>query len=229
MKSEAGFSLNGLHLKCIGWIFTLCTVAAYAFFPADSDSTVKWILTIAGNISLPIFAFLLVEGFAYTQNRERYALILLAAAVLTEPFYDYVCNGTWFSLNDANGQNILFAMVFGMIQLFFLHYIGTGSVFRRIFCVVAVICSAIWTFMVNIPGGVYFATMVGVFYLLHEREGAMFVLGGFFSLLQMVAPVLAIPVLYFYNGERGSYNKYIFYAAFPMVWIVAALIKFFLI
>lgn len=225
MKKLASLSLSGLHLKLIGWLFTLCTVAAIVFFPLKSVAIPKIILSYAGYISLPIFAFLLVEGFVFTRSMERYFFLLLAAAVITEPFYDYFCTGSWLNLVDSNGQNILFAMVLGLVQLYFLRYLGTANFVRTFFCVVMVICSAVWTFVLNIPNGFYFQLLVGIFYLLHDRELLMLILGAVLGLLSLGTPVLAFPLLYIYDGERGSYSKYLFYIAYPLVWILAAVVK----
>ena len=83
------------------------------------------ILSYLGYISLPIFGFLLVEGFRNTGDFRRYAITMVITAVVTEPFYDYACNGVWLDLAEANGQNILFALVLGLVQLHFLQAMGT--------------------------------------------------------------------------------------------------------
>ena len=124
MKKFSDISLNGLHLKLIGWAFTLFHLAAMLLFPLGESSAVKVILSFLGYIALPFFAFMLVEGFAYTDSRIRYVLLLAAAAVLTEPFFDYYMCGSWLDFESANGQNILFAYVLGFFQLYFISYMA---------------------------------------------------------------------------------------------------------
>ena len=49
------------------------------------------------------------------------------------------------------------------------------------------------------------------------------------GLITLITPALMIPVLTRYNDEPGEYNKYIFYIAYPLVWIVAAMLKYFVL
>lgn len=221
--TESRVPCNGLTLKCVGWLFTLCALAAAFFFP--QPCALKTILTYLGYISLPIFAYLLVEGFVYCRSLGKYILTLGVAAVITEPFYDYFCLGTWLDLGGANGQNILFAMAVGLVQLSILRALGTAKLGRTVACVLMVLAACVWSFILNIPCGAYFQLMVGIFYLLHNQEKLMLAVAAALSLLLLHTPVLAIPLLYFYDGQRGSYNKYLFYIAYPLLWMAAAMVK----
>ena len=225
MNKLKDLCLNGFQLKLIGWACTLCGVAAILFFPMTSMGILKVILTYIGYIALPIFAFLLVEGFALTENLSRYALLLGICALVTEPFYDFVCTGHWLDTASGSGQNIFFAMLLGLLQLRFVHYMGTGSLVRKIACGSMVFATALWTTYLNIPYGFYFEMMVGIFYLLHDNEKWMFWITGVISAFSMGTPALGILAILAYDGERGSYNKYLFYVAYPLIWIVTALIR----
>ena len=220
---ERKLSLNGLGLKCLGWVFTLCAVGGFLI----PDSIAGGVLAYLGYISLPIFAFLLVEGFQNTENYNRYVLALLIAALVTEPFYDYACNGVWLDMVELNGQNILFGLALGMVQLYFLKAMGTGSAGRIVASGLMVLCSALWCFILNVPGGALLQLMVGLFYLLKEHPRAMYASAGAIGLLFGGTPVLALPLVAFYNGERGKYCKYIFYAAYPVLWAGIAIVKLF--
>lgn len=218
---ERKLSLNGLGLKCLGWVFTLCAVGGFLI----PDSIAGGVLAYLGYISLPIFAFLLVEGFQNTENYNRYVLALLIAALVTEPFYDYACNGVWLDLAEANGQNILFALALGLVQLHFLQAMGTGNVGRILASGLMVLCSALWCFLLNVPGGALLELTAGLFYLLKEHPRAKYGSVGAVGLIFGVTPVLALPLVARYNGERGSYCKYIFYAAYPVLWALVAIVK----
>jgi len=225
MSKLKNLSLNGLQLKLIGWLFTLCFAASILLFPMDSAGTAKIILTYLGYISLPIFAFLLVKGFENCRKLHVYLLTLVAAAVITEPFYDYFCTGYWLDIMGQSGQNILFAMIIGLMELYFLRYMGTASAPRTLASIFMVICSGVWTIILNIPFGFYFAAMVGVFYLLRDKKWVMLTVAAVLSLVFLISPVVGVGVLCFYNGERGKYSKFWFYALYPAVWILAALAK----
>lgn len=218
---KRGFSLNGLGLKCLGWVFTLCAAGGLLI----PDSAAGGVLAYLGYISLPIFGFLLVEGFRYTEDFRRYAFTVAAAALITEPFYDYACNGVWIDLAGANGQNILFALVLGLVQLYFLRAMGTGNVGRILASGLMVICSALWCFVLNVPGGGLLELTVGLFWLLEDFPRTKYAALGVVGLVSGVTPVLALPLTALYNGERGSYCKYIFYGAYPALWAVIALVR----
>ena len=236
MKKWSELSLNGLQLKLLGWFFTLFHLASLLFFP-EGGSVVATVLSFIGYMALPIFAFLLVEGFAYTENRIRYVLLLLGAAVLTEPFYDYFHCGVWFDFEAANGQNILFTYVVGIVQLYFISSMGTRAPLRTVLTVIMVFSCAIWMLILNVPYGGIVQLLIGIFYLLHEHPRVKNWLAAAVGLvtvspslmLPMVTPALMIPVLTCYNDEPGEYNKYIFYIAYPLVWIVAAMLKRFVL
>ena len=227
MKKWSDISLNGLQLKLLGWAFTLCHLASLLFFP-EGGSVPAAILSFLGYMALPIFAFLLVEGFAYTESRIRYVLLLLGAAVLTEPFYDYFHCGVWFDFEAANGQNILFAYVIGIVQLYFISSMGTRALLRTVLTVIMVLACAVWMVILNIPCGGILQLLIGVFYQLHEHPRGKNWLAAAVGLFR-ITPALMIPVLTCYDDEPGEYNKYIFYIAYPLVWIVAAMVKLFLL
>jgi len=229
MKKLTSISLTGLHLKLIGWFFTLFYLAALMLFPAEDTGMAKMILTYIGYISLPFFAFLLVEGFAYTRSRIRYSLFLLGAALLAEPFYDFFCCGAWLDFEAVNGQNILFAYFLGVVQLYFISYMGTGTIVRTVCTVVMVLACGIWAVIFNIPGGGCVQLLVGIFYLLHEHPRVKNWLAAAAALLCLTTPVLAVPVITWYNDDPGDYNKYLFYVAYPAIWMVAVLVKFWLV
>lgn len=218
---ERKYSLNGLGLKCLGWVFTLCAVGGI-MLPGGVPGA---ILSYLGYISLPIFAFLLVEGFRNTGDFRRYAITMVITAVVTEPFYDYACNGVWLDMVELNGQNILFGLALGMVQLYFLKAMGTGSAGRILASGLMVLCSALWCFLLNIPGGALVEVSVGLLYLLEDHPRAKYGSVGALGLLFGVTPVLALPLVACYNGQRGNYCKYIFYAAYPALWALVAIVK----
>ena len=66
--------------------------------------------------AIPIFAYLLVEGFRRTGNLKKYILRLLAAAILSELPYNLAYGGR---LLDISSRNPVFAMVLGLVLLYF--------------------------------------------------------------------------------------------------------------
>src|SRR5699024_11375707 len=72
-----------------------------------SLSTWATILQMIGWLSVPVFAFLLVEGFQHTSSFKRYLLTMLGFAVVSEIPYDQIgrasCReGVWSAGGDGD-------------------------------------------------------------------------------------------------------------------------------
>lgn len=65
-----------------------------------------------GRLSFPLFAWLLVQGEAHTQNFRQYALRLLGMAVLSQPIYQLT-----FEIEPFEDFNILFTLLLGLLCL----------------------------------------------------------------------------------------------------------------
>lgn len=80
-------------------------------------------LRIVGRLSLPIFAFLIANGFKHTSNVKKYLLRLFAFAVISEiPFDLFIENK--LSIIEFNGlipdvrlDNVLFTFTIGLLYL----------------------------------------------------------------------------------------------------------------
>lgn len=222
MEQKKKFALNGLALKILGGVFTLIGAIGMAFLP---DGVAQTAVQVVGYVSLPIFAFLAAEGFLHTENLERYIVTVLVTAVISEPFYDYACNGVWLDYGSANGQNMLFGVGVGLLQLFFLRYAGTGSAKSVVLTVLMLLASISWAFVLNICCGIYFVLSMALFYLLRERKAIYNAAITAISFPVYLVPALGLLPVSRYSGERGDYNKYIFYGLYPAMWMVLALIK----
>lgn len=71
------------------------------------------VLRSIGRVSFPIFCYLLVQGTMHTRDVRRYALRLLAVAVLSEGVYDILFYGA-FTLAH---QNVIFTLLIGLGML----------------------------------------------------------------------------------------------------------------
>ena len=93
--------------------------AATALYDSAGEAVGKHILLpevlalrCVGRLAVPIFCFLMAEGCARTHDRKRYAARLLGFAVLSEPAFDLMCSGVWFSPDE---QNVLWTLLLGAL------------------------------------------------------------------------------------------------------------------
>ncbi len=212
--------LDGRKLKIIGWVFTILGALGVT---ACRDTISGTVLVYLGRIALPIFAFLLVEGFMNTNNMERYFLSLAIAAVVAEPFYDYACQGMWLDFSSATGQNPLFAFVIGLIEVFFLHHAVTHG--KTVSAILMVIAAPLWGFVFNIHYGMTLMLLCGVFYILREKKTARIWTAAVAGAIPYLTPALGVLPTALYSGERGKYPKYLFYALYPAMWALLAVIR----
>lgn len=98
----SGFTLKILAI--IGMTFNHASHVLSSFMPWEVMITIYWL----GGITFPIMAFLLVEGFLHTSNVSKYALRLLAFAVIAQVPYT-LCFG-WTA-------NVLFTLLIGLLML----------------------------------------------------------------------------------------------------------------
>ena len=83
--------INTFTLKCIAIISMLIDHIGMVLFPE------QLIFRMIGRLAFPIFAYVLVEGFFYTKNINKYLLRLGVFAIVSEVPFDLAYSGKWFS------------------------------------------------------------------------------------------------------------------------------------
>lgn len=80
--------MSAFTLKLIALVTMIIDHVGAIFFPQFI-----WLRYI-GRLSMPIYAFLLVQGYMHTRNFNRYALRMGIFALLSEVPYDLLFQGT---------------------------------------------------------------------------------------------------------------------------------------
>ena len=125
---KKGISQEGLKLLAcvtmlidhVGYVLVLPMYQQVAVVNGNVLSSAKilymayLLLRSIGRLAMPIFAFLLVEGFHHTRNRKKYALRLLIGALLSEIPYNLVISGSpvW-----RYQQSIMITLLIGFCAL----------------------------------------------------------------------------------------------------------------
>lgn len=185
------------------------------------------VMQLIGGLAVPIFAFLLVEGFRHTSSFRKYFLTLLLFAVLSEIPFDYAYSR---KILDLSEQNALVTMTVSLLMLYFLKMLkekdGAGYHFVRLFIV---LCAVAWVTLLRAQYGFCIVLLTAIFYLFYGKNGWKTFLGAIVSLLYVTGP-LAFYGIWCYNEKRNDrLPKYVYYVFYPahllVLGIIGGLIK----
>lgn len=175
------------------------------------------VFQLLGGLAVPVFAFLLVEGFVHTGSYRRYLLRMLLFAVISELPYDFAMSGQWV---DWSSQNLLVTLTVCLVMLYGLRLFSASRVVQALIVAAAVL----WSGMMRAGFGLCEVLLTAAFYLLRDKPKAKLTVGSLISLMYVTGPVSTF-ALSRYNGQRGAHwNKYLFYALYPLHLLLLGLI-----
>lgn len=175
---------------------------------------------IIGRIAFPVYCFLLVEGYFHTSNVKKYGKRLLLFAFISEIPFDLAFYG---SVGFAH-QNIFFTLFIGLVAIYFLEKKEQKYNFDKSLVIAAAgILAMVLSVDYSIMGVIYILSFYFTRNFFKKRQllymaGIMLFTNLMSSPLQQFS-LLALPFIYFYNGEPGLKNKFLqilFYAAYPL-------------
>ncbi|MEL7647601.1 MAG: TraX family protein [Sedimentibacter sp.] len=180
----------------------------------------QFMYRIIGRIAFPIYCFLLVEGYVHTGSVKKYGLRLLIFALISEIPFDLAFYGRIGFVH----QNIFFTLFIGLAAIYFMEkYGGSGTAVNYLIFAAAGMLSMILKVDYNIMGIIYIVAFYLTRNMVRDKRmitmaTVMFITNFMSSWLQQFS-LLALPILYFYNGQLGPKNKFlqmVFYAAYPL-------------
>lgn len=238
------FSLSGSALKWIGLVLTALgafsmavlqrgvleldgytNASLYEALQPGSElfgtASLAVVCTLLSALGLPIYTKLLLEGWKHTSSPKRYLLRLALCALASEIPYDLAYRGRWF---DPSAQNPVWGIVLAVIMLelirrYALPHKGVAGVALKAAFIAA---AAVWAVLLQSQLGVMFVLLAALFYCFEGSEVSVMLGGIALTVLQFPAPFGMIFV-YWYNGERGSAPRRLFYWAYPVLLAVFAL------
>lgn len=185
------------------------------------------VMQLAGGLAVPIFAYLLVEGFKNTSNFRRYLQSVFIFALISEIPYD-LANSQ--KLVDWSSQNALLTTSICLIMLYFLDMLKDkkGVAYYAIRFTI-VFCAVLWVSIFRAAYGLCMVLLVADFYLLYHRSVIKTVFGMIVSLLYVTGP-LSFYGIWFYDKERNDrLPKYVYYAFYPLHLLVLGVITKFIL
>ncbi len=187
-------------------------------------STWASVLQLIGGLAVPVFAFLLVEGFQHTSSYRRYLLTMLGFAILSEVPYDLAMSAT---LLDTTSQNALFTMTICLVMLYGLRlFQSKKGVLYRLSQGTIILAAILWCNLLGCSFGLCTVLLTAVYYLLYDRAGLKVIMGCAISTMYVTGP-FSTYAIWSYDGERGwNKNKYLFYVFYPLHLLILGLLTY---
>ena len=186
-------------------------------------ATVALILQAMETVAVPIFVFLLFEGFLHTSDWKRYMARVGALAVLSEIPFDFALNG---KMLEFSSQNPVLGLLLCMVLLCLFRRFAD----KKLMCVIVALAASLWAVMLKIDHGVPMVLMICIIYLFRNKRMFM----GFsgvavaamctaISPFYLVAP-MGFLAIHFYNGEEGNSSRLVNYLFYPVTLLSIALV-----
>lgn len=181
------------------------------------------IFQLLGGLAVPVFAFLLVEGFMHTSSYKKYVLTMLGFALLSEIPYDLAMSDALF---DFSSQNALFTMTICLIMLYALRMVKDKKGFSgKAMIVIVVVAAILWGSLLKCNFSLCIVLLCAVYYLMYDRKGMAVLMGAALSSMYVTGPLSAYAI-WNYEGERGwNKNKYVFYIFYPAHLLILGVIS----
>ena len=231
VKVPKVYKLNRTALKYVAIICMLIDHVGMLFLPPTS-SVLGIFCRVLGRITCPGMCLFIAEGFRHTSSKRNYLIRLITIAFASQLAYTFAHYGTIYTYELFTDYNVIFTLAISFITL--LAYDNIKNYFLKwcgIACLVALSYFCDW--------GIFAPIFVLAFYILHNNKNkqalafsiiALFVVAfavvfcivnntAWYGELWQLGLFMFIPLLYFYNGERGSsntFNKWLFYAFYPI-------------
>lgn len=229
--------LTVFNLKVIGAIFMFLSVASVTVVPAvfgdiTKDMTalsVAMICEIVSWCAIPIYAWLLFDGYRHTHNRWLYLLQLLVLALVCEVPYDKVTSGKYV---DMNSQNPVFGLLIALIVMAAFDWVKRRYErgMQYVLMVMLAIVGLLWNLMLYIGlrqgvinVGAITLAFVLVFYLMNRHENTMMITAGLMGAVSFIAPAVGVAFLHYRRDELGyrhAWAKWVFYVLYPLMLVV---------
>lgn len=195
---------------------------------AMNIATAALVLQVLEACAVPIFACLLVEGFAHTSDFKKYLLRVLGLAVLSELPYNLAISG---KLLDCSSRNPVFGVALGLIVLAFYKYYADRNAKNVAVKTVVTLAAVMWVGMLDIEYGVPMVLVSAVLWafrsntLLANVAGATVSIVCSLSSLFMMAAPMGFLAVHSYNGEKGESNRTVDYLAYPALLLGSFLVS----
>lgn len=195
-------------------------------------ATVAIILQAVETCAIPIFAFLVVDGFVRTQNEKKLFLYLLGVAVISEIPYDLAMYG---QLLQTTTRNPAVALVVGFATIFFFRRFSENSFANSLIKLMVCLIAVVWVVVLNVEHGLPVLIVTLVMWVLRDKKSSIALYGGaaasgcvIFSTFYIGAALGVLPIYFHKDEEEEKEIALAMYAVYPAMLAVLGTVAIFI-
>ena len=227
--------LNSNHLKLIAITAMTIDHITWLLYPGFQTIWYVVLLHIIGRLTAPIMWFFIVEGYNHTHNLKKYITRLFMFAIVSHFAYCFAFGISFIPKSIFNATSVLWSLAWSVVLMSILDNEKINKYLK--------ILLFILIFLITFPSDWSCIAVFAIIFMNKYKDNfkkkmSMMMVGTlmyslvyflfidkFYGILQLTT-CLSIPVLYFYNSQRGKLNlKYLFYIYYPLHLFVIGIIK----
>lgn len=206
--------MTGFQLKLLAMLAMTADHIGAVFFP--EIPLLRWI----GRLAMPVLCFFIGEGLRHTRSSRRYLLRLTGFALLSELPFDLVFYGGI----EWGHQNVYFTLALGLLALWAIQSRGMEGWLLAL-------TAALAAELLGCDYGMYGVLLILLLDRFHRARseqlaGAALLNLAFFGLQTQTLSLIALPLLWLYNGKRGRDDRRLFYLYYPAHLCVLGILRF---
>ena len=206
--------MTGFQLKLLAMLAMTADHIGAVFFP--EIPLLRWI----GRLAMPVLCFFIGEGLRHTRSPRRYLLRLTGFALLSELPFDLAFYGGI----EWGHQNVYFTLALGLLALWAIQSRGMeGWLLALTAALAAELLGCDYRMY-----GVLLILLLDRFHSARSEQlaGAALLNLAFFGLQTQTLSLIALPLLWLYNGKRGRDDRRLFYLYYPAHLCVLGILRF---
>ena len=206
--------MTGFQLKLLAMLAMTADHIGAVFFP--EIPLLRWI----GRLAMPVLCFFIGEGLRHTRSPWRYLLRLTGFALLSELPFDLAFYGGI----EWGHQNVYFTLALGLLALWAIQSRGMEGWLLAL-------TAALAAELLGCDYGMYGVLLILLLDRFHsalseQLAGAALLNLAFFGLQTQTLSLIALPLLWLYNGKRGRDDRRLFYLYYPAHLCVLGILRF---
>ncbi len=192
--------------------------------------TLSLVLQAVETCAVPIFSYLVVEGFCRTSSFRNYLLRVTLLAAACELPYNLAFSSKLF---DLSTRNPAFGMVLCLVMMYYYRRFAGKKVTNILMRLAVTVAAVIWAEMFKVEHGSFSIIVAAALWAMRNKPTYRLFAGcGAAMLCCLISPFyMAAPMgflaVYACNGEKGEENRVVNYLCYPGLLILCAAASFF--